>query len=68
VLMRRRYFFRVAVGFGYGVGEVRRARTKSVLLIFRHKAVPGSLQWRSFAEDEVRLALDAAASTLRVRP
>jgi hypothetical protein len=26
------------------------------------KAVPGSLQWRTFCETEVRLALDAAAS------
>jgi hypothetical protein len=29
--------------------------------IYRHKAPPGSLQWRTFAETEVRLALDAAA-------
>jgi hypothetical protein len=35
--------------------------------IFRCPAVPGSPQWRSFCETEVRLALDAA-STLRVRP
>jgi hypothetical protein len=28
--------------------------------IYRCKAVPGSPQWRSFAETEIRLALDAA--------
>jgi hypothetical protein len=27
------------------------------------KAIPGSLEWRTFCETEVRLALDAAAAT-----
>jgi hypothetical protein len=29
------------------------------------KAIPGSLEWRTFCETEVRLALDAAAATYR---
>jgi hypothetical protein len=33
--------------------------------IFRCPAVPGSLQWRGFAENEVRLAIEAAAVILR---
>jgi hypothetical protein len=33
--------------------------------IFQCPAVPGSLQWRDFAETEVRLAIEAAARTSR---
>jgi hypothetical protein len=29
------------------------------------KAIPGSLEWRTFCETEVRLTLDAAAATYR---
>jgi hypothetical protein len=29
------------------------------------KAIPGSLEWRTFCETEVRLTLDAAATTCR---
>jgi hypothetical protein len=36
--------------------------------IFRCKAVPGSLQWRSYCELEIKLAIEAAAATVRRAP